>query len=135
MHTNRVNILHVADSNAVPCTISHYLILDLFPSGNAPLYQYLTYTGKTKTILKNLSQFILIVGNTAATSAKCICWTKYYRITDGICKCQTIFYSSYHLRCCNRLPDLFHGIFKFLSVLCFTDRLGSSSDQTHIMLF
>ncbi len=35
-----------------------------------------------------------------------------------VCKFHTIFYVFYDLGCCNRLTDLFHGIFEFLTVLC-----------------
>ena len=44
MDTNRVNVLHVADCDAVSCAVSHYLVLDLFPSGDTSLYKNLAYT-------------------------------------------------------------------------------------------
>ena len=50
MNTNRVNVFHVADCNYISCTITHYLVLNLFPSCDTALNQNLTYTGKTKTI-------------------------------------------------------------------------------------
>ena len=74
------------------------------------------------------------MGNTAAASAKGISRTKYNRITDGIGKCKSILYCCNNLRCCNRLTDFFHGIFKFLTVLSLLNGLSCSSDQSYIML-
>ena len=42
--TNRVNVLHIADSDAVSCTVTHYLILDFFPACDTALYQNLSNT-------------------------------------------------------------------------------------------
>ena len=135
MDTNRVNVLHVADCDAVSCAVSHYLVLDLFPSGDTSLYKNLAYTGKTETILKDLTKLRLIMRDTAAASAKCICRTENNRITDSLSKRNTVFYSCYDLGCCNRLADLFHCILKFLTVLSFTDRSCCGTDETYIVLF
>ena len=54
MNTNRIQIFHITYGNAISVAVAHYLILDLFPSGNTSLHKNLTYTGKTKTILKDL---------------------------------------------------------------------------------
>ena len=133
--TNRVNVLHIADCDAVSCTVSHYLILDFFPSGDTSFYKNLTYTGKTETILKDLTKLQLIVCDTAATSAKCVCRTENNRISDSLGKLNTVFYSCNDLGCCNRLADLFHGVLEFLTVLSFTDRCCCSTDKAYIMLF
>ena len=134
MNTNRINVLHVADCDAVSCTVTHYRILNLFPSCDAALYQNLADTGKAKAVLQDLSKLIFIMGNTAAASTKGISRTKYNRITDGIGKCKSILYCCNNLRCCNRLTDFFHGIFKFLTVLSLLNGLSCSSDQSYIML-
>ena len=135
MDTNRVNVLHVADCDAVSYAVSHYLILDLFPSGDTSLYKNLTYTGKTKTVFKDLTKLRLVVRDTAAASAKCVCRTENNRISDGLCKFHTIFYGCNDLGCCNRLADLFHGIFEFLTVLSFTDGCCCGTDKAYIVLF
>ena len=134
MDTNRVNVFHVADCDTVSCAVSHYLIFNFLPSCDAAFYQNFSYSGKTKTILKDFSQFIFVVGNTTAASAKRIRRTKNNRITDGSGECDTIFYGCYHLGSRNRLTDLFHGIFKFLTVLCLLDGFCCGTDQTYIVL-
>ena len=133
MNAYRVNVLHVADCDAVSCAVAHYFILDLFPACNAALYKNLAYSGKTKTVFKDLSQLIFIVGNTAAASAKSISRTENNRVSDGLCKGNTILNCCNHLGSCNRLADFFHGILKFLTVLRLFDRFCSSTDQAHIV--
>ena len=75
------------------------------------------------------------MSDTAAASTECVSRTENYRITNGVCKCKTIFYCCNNLGCCDRLTDLLHGIFKFLTVLRFLDCLGSCTDQSYIVFF
>ena len=39
MHTHRIKVLHVTDSNAVVIIVAHNLILDLFPMADVLLNQ------------------------------------------------------------------------------------------------
>ena len=133
--TNRVNVLHVADSDAVSCAVTHYLILDFFPACDTALYQNLSNTGKTKTILQDLTKLVFIVGNSAAASAKSVSRTKNNRIANGIGKCKTILHRGNNLGSCNRLADFLHGILKFLTIFSFLNGLGCSTDQSYIMFF
>ena len=50
MYTDRIDIFHVTYGDTVAVRITHYLILDLFPSCDTTLYQYLSDTGKTQTV-------------------------------------------------------------------------------------
>ena len=129
MDADRVNIFHVADGNYIACAVTHYLVLDLFPSCDAALYQNLSYTGETKTICKNLLQFFLIVSDTAAASAQGICRTKNNRITDLIGECNTIFQVLNNQRRSYRLTDLLHGCLELQTVFCLLNGLGSGSDK------
>ena len=45
VYAYRVDVLHVADSDHVSGTVTHYLILDLLPAGDAALHQNLAYAG------------------------------------------------------------------------------------------
>ena len=134
MDTNRVDVFHVADCDAVSCTVTHYFVFNFFPSCDAAFYQNFSYTGKSESVLEDLSQFIFVVGNTAAASAKGVSRTENDRITDGSGKCDTIFYGCYDLGSCDRLANLFHGVLEFLTILSLLDGLGCGSDQTYIML-
>ena len=133
MDTNRIDVFHVADCDAVSCTVTHYFVFNFFPSCDAAFYQNFSYTGKSESVLEDLSQFIFVVGNTAAASAKGVSRTENDRITDGSGKCDTIFYGCYDLGSCDRLANLFHGVLEFLTVLCLLDGLCSGTDQAHIV--
>ena len=123
MNTYRVKVFHVADSDHVSDTVTHYLILDLFPAGDAALYQNLTYTGKTESVLQDLYQFFVIVCDTAAASSKCISRTEHDRVTNLLSKGHTIFYIFNNQGSCDGLTDLLHGLLEFQTVLCFFDGL------------
>ena len=135
MHTHRVDIFHITNGNAVACTVTHNLVLDLFPAGDAALYQNLAYTGKTQTVLQDFFHLHRIAGDTAAAAAQSIGRTKHDRITDLFCESQTILHALYNERRSHRLTDLFHGALKFKTVLRPFDCLGCGTDQTHIVLF
>ena len=123
MNTYRVKVFHVADGDHVSGTVTHYLILDLFPAGDAALYQNLAHTGKTESVLQDLYQFFVIVRNTAAASSKRIRRTEYDRVTDLLSKGHTIFYIFNNQGSCDGLTDLLHGFLEFQTVLCFFDGL------------
>ena len=118
MHTNRVNVFHVTNRNTVSCRITHYLILNLFPSGDAALNQTLSDTAQTKTIGADIVQFFFVMCDTAAASAKGICRADNNRITDFIGKRNRIIHMFHDNTCSNRLVDFFHRLFKFQTVFC-----------------
>ena len=72
--------------------------------------------------------------DTTTAAAQCVGRTQHDRITDRICEFDTVIHGLYDERSCYRLTDLFHCILKFLTILCFLDRLSGRSDQTHAVL-
>ena len=130
---DRINILHVADSDTVPCTVAHHFIFDLLPSCNAPLHQNLAHSGEPQTVFQNAFQLFLVVCNTAAASAKRISRPEHYRISNGIRKGDAVLNGLHHLRSRTGLSDLFHGILKGLSVLCLFDGFCRRSKKHHLV--
>ena len=128
-----INILHVADSDTVPCTVAHHFIFDLLPSCNAPLHQNLAHSGKSQTVFQNAFQLFLIVCNTAAASAQRISRPEHYRISNDIRKGDAVLNGLHHLRSRTGLSDLFHGILKGLSVLCLFDGFCRRSKKHHLV--
>ena len=92
MYADRIDVLHVTYGNTVAVRITHYLVLNFLPSGDAALYKNLTDTAKTKSVTQDINKFLLVVGNTTAASSKCESRAKYNRITDRICELDTVFY-------------------------------------------
>ena len=135
MYAHRIDIFHIADGDHITGTVTHYLVLDLFPAGDTALHQYLSHAGKTQTVLQDLFEFHLIVRDTAAAAAQGIRRTQYHGVTDRFGKCHTVFHGLYHLGRCTRFADRFHRILKCLPVFRLTDRLCRRSQQPHVMLF
>ena len=135
VYAYRVNILHIADSDTVARAVAHYFIFNLFPSGNAAFHQNFSHTGKSEAVLQDFSQLVLIVGDSAAAASQSISRTEYHRIADGVCESETVLHGSHYFGSRYGLADLFHGIFEFLTVLGFADRLRRRTDKAHIMLF
>ena len=133
MDTNRVDIFHIADSDAVSCAVTHYFVFDFFPACDTSFYQDLSYSGKTQSVLQNGLQLCLIMGDSTAASAKSIGRTQYYRITDGLCEGNTILHTLNNLGCRTGLSDLFHGILEFLTVLRLLDGSCCSSEELYPM--
>ena len=69
MNSNRIDILHVADRDHIAGAVTHYFILDLFPSRDAAFYQYFSHTGKTQSVCQDFFQFSLVMGDSSAASS------------------------------------------------------------------
>ena len=135
MHANRVDVFHVADRDHVSCTVTHYLVLDLFPAGDAAFYQNLTYTGETKTVLQDLHQFFIVVSDTAAAAAQGVRRTKHNRVAYLLSESHAVFYVLNNQGSCNGLADFLHGFFKFQTVLRLLDGLCRGTDEANVVLF
>ena len=112
-----------------PYAVPHYLVLDLFPSGDTSFNEYFADTGKTESVREDLDQLFFVVSDTAAASAEGVSRTQYNRITDLVGEIDTSLYIMDNQGCRYRLADFFHGIFEFLTVLCFFDGLCCGTDQ------
>ena len=135
MNANRIQILHVADGDHVAGAVAHYLVLNLFPSGNAALYQNLSYTGKAQAVLQDLAALFRVIGNTAAAAAQSVGRAKYNRITNLVRDAETIFHVLHDVRRSHRLADLLHGLLEHLTVLCLFNGQGSGTDEADMILF
>ena len=135
MNADRIDVLHVADGDAVSCTVPHNLVLDFFPSGDASFNKYLADAGKTESVGKNLNQLFFIVSDTAAASAKGVSRTQNDRITDLVGEINTSLYIMDNQGCRYRFADFLHGIFELLTVLGFFDGLRRGTDQAYVVFF
>ena len=72
MDSDRIDVLHVADSYAVSCTVTHHLIFYFLPACYAALYEYLVHTRKPKPVRKYFLKFQLVMRNPAAGAAQSI---------------------------------------------------------------
>ena len=135
MNAHRVDIFHIADRDAVARAVPHYLVLDLFPAGDAALHEHLSHTGETESVLQDLHQLMGIMGDAAAASAERISRTEHHRVADLIGKCQTVVHIFHDQGSRHRLSDLLHGGLELQTVLGLFDRFGCGSDQAHAVFF
>src|SRR4051812_18861928 len=73
MDTKRIEVLHVADRDAVVLGISYYLVLDLLPALHASLNQHLR--ARLERFGAEGEELGLVVGKPTPKSTKCICST------------------------------------------------------------
>ena len=77
--------------------------------------------GKCKTVACDFSHLFLVVNDTAACSAKGESRSDNYRVSDFLCKFQSVVNAVNNLRWDTRLVDGLHCVFEHLSVLCLVD--------------
>ena len=133
MHTNRVDVFHIADRDTVACTVAHHLILNFLPACNTPLHQNLPYPGKAKAVCQNLLQLDLVAGDAAAGAAKRISRPEHHRIADFIRKRHSVLDIFHHKGRGTRLPDLLHRLLKLQSVLRLADGFRRGAEKQHAM--
>ena len=123
VHAHRIDIFHITDSDAVAHGIPHHFVFYLFPARDTALHQHLSHPGKAQAVLQNLFKLRLITGDAAARAAQRIRRTQYHRITDLRRKLHAVRYVFHHQRRRAGLPDLFHSLLEFETVLRLFDRL------------
>ena len=94
---NRVEVLHITYGDDIARRITHYLILDLLPAGDAALNQNLVYTAETETVLEDLLALLTVLCDTTAGTAEGVGRTQYDRIADLLCHLETTLEIMYDL--------------------------------------
>ena len=135
MYADRVHVFHRADGDDVAFRVTDDLKFDLFPAGDALLYQNLGNWRQTQTVACNLAELCLIVCDTAAGTAHGERRTDDDRVLNLFDEGKTILHGVDNLGRDTWLPNLFHGVFKHLAVLCLVDGQRISAQQLYIMLF
>ena len=135
MNAHRIDVFHIADSNAVARTVPHDLILNFLPPCDTALHKYLPHTGKPQAVFQDFLQFRLIIGNASAGAAQRIGRTQHHGITDGIGERYPVFYRLHHLGGGTGFSDTLHQILEFLPPFRIADGGRRRSKQRHTMRF
>ena len=135
VYTNRIEVLHVADRDAVIIAITHDLILDLFPAGHTALDEHLANHGVVEALDDDIDEFFLIIRDTAARSAHRVGRAHDDRIADGVGKLDSSRDILNNRAFRNRLTEFLHGFLEQLAVLRFLDSGERSAQQFYLMLF
>ena len=69
MDADGVKVLHVADRDDVALGVTHDLVLDFLPAGNALLNEDLMDRGQAQTVCGNFVQLLAVLADAAAGAA------------------------------------------------------------------
>ncbi len=122
VHPDRIDVFHVAYRDAVAGAVAHHLVLDLLPACDAALHEDLPHTREAQTVLEDLLQLQLVVGNTAAAAAEGVRRAQHHRITDRVRERHPVLDVFHDERRRTGFPDLLHGVLELLPVLRLSDR-------------
>ena len=135
MHTNRIEILHIADGDTVVIAIAHDLVLDFLPAGHTALDEHLADHAVLEALDDNFNELFLVIGNAAAGSAHRIGRTHDDRIADLIGKgnrrCNIFNNGAFR----NRLIQLLHGFLEKLTILCLFYSRKRGSQKFYLIFF
>ena len=133
VHTEWVNILDEADRNHVTLCITNNLELQLFPSKDRLLNQYLSYQTCLQTSCTDGLQLFYIVDKSATGAAHCIGRTQNNWVTKLICNCKCFFHRIGNLTACHLNSQFIHSFLKFNSILATFDCIYLNADDLYII--
>ena len=131
MDADGVQVLHVADGDDVALGVTHDLVLDLLPAGDALLHQNLVNGGKTQAVRGDLMQFFPVLADAAAGAAHGKGGAHDDGVADDLGKVQRVVQVLYDLGGDDGLVQLFHRILEQLAVLGAVDGIGLAGQQAH----
>ena len=70
VHTDRVEVFHVADGDAVARAVADDFVLDFLPARDAALDQVFMHTGGTQAVRADFAKLLLVLRDAAARAAK-----------------------------------------------------------------
>ena len=127
--TDGVQVLHVADGDHVALVVTHDLVLDLFPTGDALFHQDLMDGGKTQAVGADLDELFLVFADAAAGTAHGKGRADNDGIADAVRTGQRILQGLHDLRGNDGLVQLFHRLLEQLTVLGAVDGLRLAGQQ------
>ena len=123
MYTHRVQILHAADDNAVVLAVSDNLVLNFLPACHRLLQQYLPDGALLHTHLAEVLQLLVVVGDSAACTAECVCRSDDNRVSYFPNKFLTFLQGCCYCARRNRFADVHHQFLEGFSVFCLVNAL------------
>ena len=117
MDADRVEVLHVADGDAVVVAVAHDLVLDLFPTGNAALDEHLADHGVRQALDDDLDELFLVLGDAAASTAHRVGRADDDRVADLIGKLHSRWHILDDRALGDWLAELLHRLLEELAVL------------------
>ncbi len=130
-----VDVLHIADGDAVAVAVPHHFVLDFLPAGDAALNQDLVHAAAVQPDRRDAPQSLLVGRDAAAAAAERVGRAHHHRVADGFGGLDALVQAFGDDALRHRLPDARHRLFKQLPVLGHPDGFGLGADHLHVMLF
>ena len=131
VNAHRVQVFHVAHGDHIALVVTHHLVLDLFPAGDALFHQDLVNGRKAQAVGGDLVQLLRGFANAAAGAAHGKGGAHDHGIADLSGKLHGAVQIFHHLAGNDGLVQLFHGVFKQLAVLGTVDGVRLAGQQAH----
>ena len=135
MYTDGIEVLHVADRDAVVIAVTHDFILNFFPTGNAALDEHLADHAVLKSLDDRFDKFFFVFGNAAARAAHRVGGTHDQRIADLVGKPDGRFHILDDRALRNRLFEFLHRFLEKLAVFRLLNRLKACSQEFDMIFF
>ena len=124
-----VKVLHVADRDDVALGVTHDLVLDFLPAGNALLYEDLMDRGQAQTVCGNFVQLLAVLADAAAGAAHREGGADDDGVADDLGKVQRVVQIFHNFRRDDGLVQLLHRVLEQLAVLGTVNRVGLAGQQ------
>ena len=129
MYAQRVEVLHIADRDAVVIPVAHHLILDLLPSFQRFFYQHLRRIGECLACLD--VKFCLVVAETAAKAAEGVGRAQDHRIAYLTGRPAGLPHTFHSVGTYDADTDFFHTVCKRIPVFGIHYGLHRCSKHAH----
>ena len=135
MDADWVDVFHVADDDAVVGLIAHDFVFDFLPAGNGAFDEDLVDRAEFDAARGDHEQFVFVVGDAAAGTAKGKGRTDDDRIADfvGEFDGRRDVFKDIAFR--NRLVDIFHGFLEECPVFGFFDSRQMRPEELDVIFF
>ena len=131
VYAQRVEVLHVADSDTVVIPVSHHFVFNLFPTLERFLHKHLR--GERERLFGEHFQLLGIVAETASETSEGICRTHYHRIAETFGRRKSLVDALYSLA----LDGFYIYLVKFfdeqLAVLRVLDCLHRGTEHFYVI--
>ena len=134
VHAHRVEVLHVADGDAVVGAVAHHLVLDLFPAEQAALQQHLVDGAGGQPAADDLLQLLRCEGDAAAGAAERVGGADDERQAEYVGDEPRLAQAGDCRAVRHRLADVLQQLLEQLAVFGLADRLQRRAQQPHVVL-
>ncbi len=129
MNAQRVEVLHVADSDAVVKTVANHFILHFFPAFERFLYKHLWR--ERERFFYECGQLGVVVAETAAEAAEGVCRTNDDGVAQFVCHAQGVGDALHGIALNGVYAYLVETFHKELAVFGIHNRADRGAEYTH----